>query len=146
MAFEIEHKYLVTCDCYKKLATDSFHIIQGYLSRVPERTVRIRIKNDSAYITVKGKSEGAGRLEYEYEIPKGDALEMLELCIPPILEKIRYHVTFQGHLWEVDEFMGDREGLVIAEIELISDEEEYPIPDFIGENVTGNPKYYNSNL
>ena len=146
MGFEIEHKYLVKSDSYKASATASFHIIQGYLSRDPERTVRIRIKNESAYITVKGKTYGVGRLEYEYEIPKGDALEMLELCVPPILEKIRYIVPFRNHIWEVDEFFGDQKGLILAEIELISDEDEYTVPDFIGEDVTGNPLYYNSNL
>ncbi len=146
MEFEIEHKYLVRNDRYKNLATESFHIIQGYLSREPQRTVRIRIKNESGFITVKGKNEGARRLEFEYGIPKKDALEMLNLCLPPILEKIRYHVDYEGHLWEVDEFLGDKMGLVTAEIELSDENETYNLPDFIGEEVTGNPKYYNSNL
>lgn len=146
MAFEIEHKYLVTNENYKNLATSKFHIYQGYLSREPERTVRVRIKTDRAYITVKGKNEGAKRLEFEYEIPKDDALKMLELCLQPILEKVRYNVPYKGKLWEVDEFLGSKKGLTLAEIELLSESETYVKPDFIGENVTGNPKYYNSNL
>ncbi|MDE6637222.1 MAG: CYTH domain-containing protein [Muribaculaceae bacterium] len=146
MAFEIEHKYLVTNDSYKKLATAKFHIFQGYLCRVPERTVRVRIKEDKAYITVKGKNEGAKRLEFEYEIPKEEAMTMLEICQSPILEKVRYNVPFDGKLWEVDEFLGSKNGLTLAEIELMSEGESYAKPDFIGENVTGNPKYYNSNL
>lgn len=146
MAFEIEHKYLVTNDNYKNLATSKFHIYQGYLSREPERTVRVRIKTDRAYITVKGKNEGTKRLEFEYEIPKEDALKMLELCQQPILEKVRYNVPYKGKLWEVDEFLGSKKGLILAEIELTTEGESYVKPDFIGENVTGNPKYYNSNL
>ncbi|MDE6695595.1 MAG: CYTH domain-containing protein [Muribaculaceae bacterium] len=146
MAFEIEHKYLVTNDCYKNLATAKFHIFQGYLCREPERTVRVRIKTDRAYITVKGKNEGAKRLEFEYEIPKEDALKMLEICQSPILEKVRYNVPYEGKLWEVDEFLGSKKGLTLAEIELESEGESYSKPGFIGENVTGNPKYYNSNL
>ena len=146
MAFEIEHKYLVTNDSYKKIAIAKFHIYQGYLSRQPERTVRVRIKNDRAYLTVKGKNEGSKRLEFEYEIPKEDAMKILKLCQTPILEKIRYNVPYEGKLWEVDEFMGTREGLVLAEIELTSEEESYAKPNFIGENVTGEPQYYNSNL
>lgn len=146
MAFEIEHKYLVTNDSYKKIAIAKFHIYQGYLSRQPERTVRVRIKNDRAYLTVKGKNEGSKRLEFEYEIPKDDAMKILKLCQTPILEKIRYNVPYEGKLWEVDEFMGTREGLVLAEIELTSEEESYAKPNFIGENVTGEPQYYNSNL
>lgn len=146
MAFEIEHKYLVTNDNYKNLATSKFHIYQGYLSREPERTVRVRIKTDRAYITIKGKNEGTKRLEFEYEIPKEDALKMLELCQQPILEKVRYNVPYKGKLWEVDEFLGSNKGLILAEIELTSEGESYDKPDFIGENVTGNSKYYNSNL
>ncbi len=146
MAFEIEHKYLVTNDSYKRIATAKYHIYQGYLSREPERTVRVRIKDDKAFLTIKGKNEGAKRLEFEYEIPKDDALKILELCQSPILEKIRYNVPYEGKLWEVDEFLGKREGLILAEIELESEQESYAKPDFIGENVTGDHQYYNSNL
>lgn len=146
MAFEIEHKYLVKNDSYVSLITESIPIFQGYLSRSPERTVRIRIKKDKGYITIKGKNTGALRLEFEYEIPIEDAKNMMTMCIPPILEKIRHIVPFEGHVWEVDEFLGNNAGLVTAEIELSSEDEEYAVPEFVGENITGNPAYYNSNL
>lgn len=146
MALEIEYKYLVKNDNYKAMATASFRIRQGYLSRVPERVVRVRTKGDRGYLTVKGKNSGAVRLEYEYEIPFEDATGMLELCQSPIIDKIRYIVPYEGHTWEVDEFLSPRSGLVTAEIELGSADERYLKPDFIGEDVTGNPEYYNSNL
>lgn len=146
MAFEIEYKYLVKNDGYKTLATSFSRISQGYLCRQPERTVRVRIRDDKGYLTVKGKNSGALREEFEYSVPYDDAVKMLGMCEPPILEKIRYVVPFKGHVWEVDEFSGCRSGLVTAEIELASPEEEYAIPEFIGENVTGNQAYYNSNL
>ncbi len=146
MAFEIEYKYLVKNDGYKALATSFSRISQGYLCKLPERTVRIRIRDDKGFLTVKGKNTGAVREEFEYSIPYEDAVKMLGMCIPPILEKMRYLVPFKGHIWEVDEFLGSRNGLVTAEVELSSAEEEYEIPEFIGENVTGNPAYYNSNL
>ncbi len=146
MAFEIEYKYLVKNDSFRALATSFSHISQGYLCRQPERTVRVRIRDDKGYLTVKGKNAGAVRVEFEYTIPLEDALKMLDMCIPPILEKTRYIVPFKGHVWEVDEFSGSRSGLVTAEVELSSADEDYEIPEFIGENVTGNPSYYNSNL
>lgn len=146
MAIEIEYKYLVKNDNYKAMATSKVRIRQGYLNREPERTVRVRVKGEKGFLTVKGKNSGASRLEFEYEIPKADAEEMLTLCMPPILDKTRYIVPFDGHVWEVDEFHGIREGLVTAEIELHTEEESYSIPNFIGKNVTGNPQYYNSNL
>lgn len=146
MGIEIEHKYLVKNDLYKSQASSCHHIVQGYLNRDPERTVRIRIRDEKAYLTVKGKNHGATRLEFEYDIPVDDALRMMRICEGTVIEKIRYHVNYEGHLWEVDEFSGSHEGLVTAEIELKSESEEYSLPDFIGENVTGNKAYYNSNL
>ncbi len=146
MALEIEHKYLVKNDGFKSLSSDSIRILQGYLCRDPERTVRVRIKGNRGYLTVKGKNEGSIRQEFEYEIGIKDASDMLAMCIPPILEKIRHIVPYDGHIWEVDEFMGEKAGLVTAEIELKSADEEYEIPRFIGEDVTGDPSYYNSNL
>lgn len=146
MGLEIEHKYLVKNDNYKGMATATYRIRQGYLNRDPERTVRVRTKGEKGYLTVKGKTRGATRLEFEYEIPVEDAEMMLGLCESPVLDKVRYIVPYKGHTWEVDEFLGDREGLVTAEIELPSEEERYDIPDFIGKNVTGDPRYYNSNL
>ena len=146
MSLEIEHKYLVKNDNYRKMSVKSSHTIQGYLSRMPERTVRIRIKDDIAFLTIKGKNSGAVRKEFEYEIPITDAKELISMCEPPVIEKIRHIVPFSSHTWEVDEFLGSRKGLVTAEIELGDPDEIYDIPDFVGENVTGNPIYYNSNL
>lgn len=146
MSLEIEHKYLVKNDKYREMSVKSIHMIQGYICRIPERTVRIRIKDDKAFLTIKGKNYGAVRKEFEYEIPLADAKDLIMMCQPPLIEKIRHIVPFNSHTWEVDEFMGSRKGLVTAEIELEYDNEIYDIPDFIGENVTGNPTYYNSNL
>ncbi|MDD2961295.1 MAG: CYTH domain-containing protein [Muribaculaceae bacterium] len=147
MATEIEHKYLVINDEYKKLASDSHHIKQAYISRNKERTVRVRILDNSGFITIKGKNIGDTRSEYEYQIPKVDAEELIaNLCEPFVLEKIRYIVSYMGNTWEVDEFKGELEGLIIAEIEIPYSEYEYGKPDFIGENVTDDPRYYNSNL
>lgn len=146
MAVEIEHKYLVKNDNYKSMSTSHTHILQGYLSREPERTVRVRVRGDKGYLTVKTKNVGASRKEYEYEIPVEDAYQMLDICLSPVLDKTRYLVPDSDHVWEVDEFHGDKEGLVTAEIELASENETYVLPLFIGENVTGKPQYYNSNL
>lgn len=146
MGLEIEHKYLVNDDSYRSMSSSVREIRQGYLSRVPERTVRVRTVDDKGYITVKGLTRGFVRLEYEYEIPAEDARELLGLCQPPILEKRRYIVDYAGKKWEVDEFMGHLSPLVLAEIELASEDERYDLPPFIGKNVTGDPRYYNSNL
>ncbi len=146
MALEIEYKYLVKNDSFRGLSRESLRISQGYLSKDPERTVRVRIKGDRGFLTIKGKNTGAIRKEFEYEIPIEDAEQLLNMCIPPILEKIRHIVPYEGHTWEVDEFFGSHAGLVTAEIELSTPDEEYAIPSFVGENVTGNPAYYNSNL
>ncbi|MDE5998358.1 MAG: CYTH domain-containing protein [Muribaculaceae bacterium] len=146
MSLEIEHKFLVKDNSYKSLFSYSVHISQGYLCKEPERTVRVRIKDDKGFLTIKGKNSGAVRAEFEYEISLEDAKKLLSMCVPPILEKIRYIVPFEGHIWEVDEFLGNKVGLVTAEIELKSDDEEYLLPNFVGENVTDNPNYYNSNL
>ncbi|MBO5445057.1 MAG: CYTH domain-containing protein [Muribaculaceae bacterium] len=146
MGLEIEYKYLVKNTNFKAMAESSLRIRQGYLSRNPERVVRVRTKGDRGYLTVKGKNHGASRLEFEYEIPFEDAEKMLSLCEGQLLDKIRYLVPYEGHVWEVDEFLGNRLGLVTAEIELESEDTPFSIPDFIGENVTGNPAYYNSNL
>lgn len=146
MATEIEHKYLVKNDTYRSLATESWPISQGYLSRDPERTVRVRIKGDRGYLTVKGINRGAVRSEFEYEISKDDAETMLGMCVAPIVSKTRYIVPFGGHIWEVDEFSGALKGLVTAEIELNTEAESYDMPDFAGRNVTGDPAFYNSNL
>lgn len=146
MAFEIEHKYLVEGESYKEMASGSVEIRQGYLNRDPHRTVRIRTAGRKGFITVKGKNDGDTRLEFEYEIPFDDALEMLGLCEPGIIEKRRWFVDYGGFRWEVDEYLGARKGLTVAEVELPSSGVGYPLPPFAGTNVTGDPRYYNSNL
>ncbi len=146
MAFEIEHKYLVKDESYKDMAYTKVEIRQGYLNRLPQRTVRVRTKGDKGYLTVKGINEGDKRLEFEYEVPFKDALEMLEICEPGIIHKTRWLVDYEGNIWEVDEYHGSHEGMTVAEIEIPDSSYKYTIPPFIGENVTGNPAYYNSNL
>jgi CYTH domain-containing protein len=146
MAREIERKFLVTADSYRELAQGT-HYRQGYLNSQKERVVRIRTIDDQGFITVKGITKGATRLEYEYEISVSDANEMLnELCEQPIIEKHRYKIPMDGFVWEIDEFHGENEGLTVAEIELESEDQEYPKPDWVGEEVTGDARYYNSNL
>jgi len=143
---EIEHKYLVSDSTYKDLSTGSEEIIQGYLSKDPQRTVRIRRRGNRCFITVKGKNNGDTRQEFEYEIPQADFEAMLHLCLPGVITKRRWIVPFGGYIWEVDEFSGNLQGLVLAEIELESSHRRYPLPPFVGQDVTGNPAYYNSNL
>ncbi|MCD8386735.1 MAG: CYTH domain-containing protein [Bacteroidales bacterium] len=145
MPLEIERKFLVPDESFKPLAVKATHIRQGYLSTNPDATVRIRITDDEAWITVKSKNHGATRGEWEYAIPVGDAEEMLRLCSSG-LEKTRYIVPWEGHTWEIDEFAGKLQGLTVAEIELKQENENFAIPPFVGEEVTGNPYYYNSNL
>lgn len=146
MALEIEHKYLVCGTSYRDMASEHHTIRQGYLNRLPERTVRVRTLDRRGFLTVKGKNTGDVRLEFEYEIPYADALELLSLCEEGIVEKTRYIVLFGGLEWEVDEFHGTREGLVVAEVEIPESGAIYSIPPFASQNVTGDPRYFNSNL
>lgn len=146
MAKEIEHKYTVVSDSYKSMQASETRICQGYLSRDPERTVRVRIAGDSGFLTIKGKTCGDAREEFEYGIPVVDAEAMLALCAPPVISKIRHYVPFGGYVWEVDEYLGDLSPLTVAEIELAESTRSYPLPSFIGKEVTGDPRYYNSNL
>lgn len=147
MATEIEHKYLVIDNSYKEIASSHIDICQGYLSTDKARTVRIRIAGNKAFITIKGKTIGDTRPEYEYPIPLADATLMLDnLCHQPIIRKTRHIVPFNGNTWEIDEFKGALEGLTLAEIEIPSSEYKYDIPPFIGKNVTNDARYYNSNL
>lgn len=146
MAIEIEHKYLVTDKTYREEASERLEIRQGYLNRMPERTVRVRTVDEKGFLTIKGKNKGDTRHEFEYEIPYKDALEILSLCEPGIIDKTRYKVKFDNLVWEIDEYHGSREGLVVAEVEIPYSDYQYSLPSFIGENVTGNPRYYNSNL
>jgi adenylate cyclase len=146
MGKEIERKFLVSSDSWAEGAAGT-PIRQGYLSSQPERTVRVRLAGGKATLTIKGLSRGATRDEYEYEIPKSDADLMLDqLCERPILEKTRYRVPFRGLTWEVDVFGGDNEGLVVAEVELGSEDQAVELPPWVGREVTGEPRYSNSNL
>lgn len=147
MATEIEHKFAVKNDSYKSRIEKKFGIIQGYLSRDKDRTVRVRIIGDEAFLTIKGITIGCSRSEFEYPIPVSDALIIIEdMCLKPLIEKTRNIVMHDGDKWEIDEFHGDMDGLVLAEIEIPYKEYKYSIPSFVGENVTNNPLYYNSNI
>jgi CYTH domain-containing protein len=148
MALEIERKFLVKDDSYKVMAFSSSRIAQGYICSARGRTVRIRIRDEKGYLTIKGPSDsaGLGRYEWEQEIPLEDARELMKLCEPGIIDKTRYLVQSVNHIFEVDEFYGDNEGLVIAEVELKSEDESYEKPVFVGEEVTGDVRYYNSFL
>lgn len=146
MSTEIEHKYLVTGDSYMSMATSSAFIRQGYLNVDPLRTVRVRTIDDKAFITIKGITEGDTRQEFEYPIPLKDAESMLHLSVTRVISKRRYYVPFKNKVWEVDRFEGDLYPLVIAEIELADSNEQYELPPFTGQDVTGEPKYYNSVL
>lgn len=146
MGIEIERKYIVATDEYKKMSVGSHSIIQGYLSAVPQRTVRVRIYDQQAFLTIKGLTTNLSRQEYEYEIPLQDAREMLEMCEHAPLSKTRYIVEYDGKKWEIDEFHNQLEGLVIAEIELDDSNESFSLPPFVGREVTGDPAYYNSTL
>lgn len=146
MGKEIERKFLIKGDEWKKLGKGTVYR-QGYLSTVKERVVRVRTIDDKGYLTIKGINRGATRLEYEYEIPLQDANEMLdELCERPLIEKTRYVVPYAGLKWEIDEFAGENQGLVFAEVELTNENQKIELPDWIGEEVTGDPRYFNSNL
>lgn len=150
MVKEIERKFLVTSLDFKAVASVSFLIKQAYISRTPERTVRVRIAGARAYLTVKGKASesGVSRSEWEYQIPLADAQDLLEICEPGIIDKTRYEILFPGSnlKFEVDEFHGKHEGLIIAEIELLHEDQEFPRPAWLGKEVTGDPNYYNAKL
>lgn len=138
---------MVISDSYKAMATARHEIAQGYLSREPERTVRVRLRDDEGFITIKGENRGAARDEYEYPIPASDARSIIDtLCEGTVVSKTRFIVPFAGMTWEIDEFHGRHEGLIIAEIELPDESVEYELPPFVGKKVTGDPRYYNSNL
>ena len=146
MAEEIERKFLVRGEEWKALAKGTSYR-QGYLNSIKERTVRVRTIADKGYLTVKGITTGATRSEYEYEIPAVEADAMLtDLCEKPLIEKNRYKITMGNHIWEIDEFFGENRGLVVAEVELKSEDQAFQKPQWIGEEVTGDPRYFNSNL
>lgn len=147
MGCEIERKFLVRNNDYITMSTDRVRIMQGYLSVRKEATVRVRLWNDLGFITVKGINHGAVRSEWEYPIPADDVRDMLaRIADGGVIDKTRYVVPFGGHTWEVDCFHGRLEGLIIAEVELGDEHEIVDLPSFVGEEVTGNPQYYNSNL
>ena len=146
MAKEIERKFLIASDAWRGLAPGTTYR-QGYLSTVKERTVRVRTIDDKGFLTIKGITVGATRAEYEYTIPAADATEMLDdLCERPIIEKVRYKIQFEGLIWEVDEFLGVNAGLTVAEVELTAEDQAFEKPAWIGDEVTGDPRYYNANL
>ncbi|MBE9240617.1 CYTH domain-containing protein [Synechocystis salina] len=146
MAVEIERKFLVEDDRWRSLA-QGYLYRQGYIATQDLTTVRIRTIGDQAYLTIKGKNTGMTRLEFEYEIPAVDANQILtELCSPPLIEKYRYCLDYQGKTWEVDEFLGDNQGLILAEVELTDADEQISLPPWIGEEVTNDARYYNVNL
>lgn len=145
---EVERKFLVTSDAYKNEAQTQTRIVQGFLSTDPERTVRVRIKGDTGFLTIKGKGNDTGttRFEWETQISFTDATDLVDLCQAVILEKIRYEIPIGKHVFEVDEFLGENKGLIIAEVELLHEDEVFEKPDWLGEEVTGVTKYYNSQL
>lgn len=147
MAKEIERKFLVVNDSFKSMSCQRKYIRQGYLSWQKEATVRVRISDDEAYLTIKGISLKATRDEWEYPIPISDAQDMLNRLVDgAVIEKYRYIVEYGKNRWEVDEFVGIHAGLIVAEIELKAENDTFPLPPFIGEEVTGNAAYYNSSL
>lgn len=145
MAKEIERKFLIIGP-YRMYATKHSRIVQGYISKDPGRTVRIRTNGDKSYITIKGQGNEAGtsRFEWEREISHEDAKNLFQLCLSGIIEKIRYIIPFEGHNFEVDEFLGDNQGLCIGEIELSDENESFSKPSWLGKEVTGDRRYYNS--
>lgn len=146
MPTEIERKFLVTGDTWRSLAV-GVRYSQGYITASPRRTVRVRVRGEQAYLTIKGETRGISRAEYEYAIPLQDALEMLQtLCDPPLIEKTRYRIDLEGLVWEVDEFAGENQGLIMAEVELQDADQAIDLPDWIGLEVSDDPRYYNSNL
>lgn len=147
MAKEIERKFKVCNDGFKSLAFGCVLIKQGYLSVNPDATVRVRIIGNKAFFTVKGRNKGCVRDEWEIPVDIDVAFEILEKCAShSMIEKVRYYVRYKGYVWEIDEFGGRNKGLVIAEVELHDLDEQPDIPDFVGQEVTGDPAYYNSNL
>lgn len=147
MPIEIERKFLVHQEKWEALEKPlGNHFRQGYLLTDTQKTIRVRETSEKGFITIKGVSVGATRTEYEYEIPKLEAKELLDQFAISELSKMRYEIPFENHIWEVDEFFGDNKGLIVAEIELTSENEKFNLPDWIADEVTEDDRYYNSNL
>jgi adenylate cyclase len=147
MAIETERKFLVKGE-FRHLAVQEIKITQSYLAAEPDKTIRLRLSDNNAFLTIKSRknSETISRNEWEFQIPAADAVEMMDLCLPGKIVKTRYLIPSAGHTFEVDVFHDKNDGLVIAEIELSSENEKFEKPDWLGEEVTGKPEYYNSNL
>lgn len=146
MGKEIERKFLVRGDAWRELASGTVYR-QGYLSTAKERTVRVRTIDDKGFLTIKGITKGVSRAEYEYNIPVSEAKAMLDdLCERPLIEKTRYKIQIEELIWEVDEFHGENNGLILAEVELQSEDQKFTTPDWIDKEVSGDPRYFNSNL
>lgn len=145
MAVEIERKFLVVSDAWRD-GPPGVRMAQGYLSREPGRTVRVRIAGDKGFLTIKGPVSGISRAEFEYEIPADEARELLAMCPRPWIDKIRHERRHDGRCWEVDEFLGDNAGLVVAEIELDDAAAEFALPAWAGREVSDDPRYFNSRL
>jgi adenylate cyclase len=147
MAIEIERKFLINKEGWQEATKEKGKVIkQGYMLTDPSKTIRVRVAGVKAFLTIKGKSTGASRLEYEYEIPKQDAEELLENFCAAVISKIRYKVNYGNHTWEVDEFSGDNSGLIVAEIELTHEQETFELPEWVEKEVTDDKRYFNSNL
>lgn len=143
---EIERKFLVVSDQWRALATGTLYR-QGYIPTLDDRTVRVRIAGQQGYLTIKGKTQGIARSEFEYQIPVEDAAQLLDtICEAPLIEKYRYRIPLDGLVWEVDEFLGENQGLIIAEVELEDVAQAIALPSWIGQEVSGELRYYNSNL
>lgn len=146
MAVEIERKFLVRNESWRKDVQENFSIKQGYLNSDTARNVRVRIKGEKGFLTIKGKTKNISRVEFEYEIPLFDAKELIKLCVKPIIEKVRHEIVYDGNTWEIDEFFGENKGLVIAELELKSEHQIYNSPEWIGKEVSNDSRFYNSSL
>lgn len=146
MAAEIEHKYLVLDSSYQAMASEHHTLTQAYLSREKGRTVRVRIWDNSAFLTVKGPNQGLQRAEFEYEIPVSDARQLIGLCPAPVIRKTRWIVPHEGNRWEIDEFHADLQGLVTAELEVPSADYQFALPPFVGREVSDDRRFYNSQL
>ena len=144
MGTEIEKKYLIVNDDWRKESDEGTYMVQGYMGTNEKSSIRIRIHGETANLNIKSSTIGITRSEYDYPVPIDEAKEILEtLCDRPYVEKTRYHVMYEGHEWEIDVFAGDNDGLIVAEIELGSVDEEFKLPDWIGEDVSDDPRYYN---
>lgn len=146
MGVEIERKFLVAGEGWRQMATTRTCFSQGYLSRDPARTVRVRVAGDAAFLTIKGATRGATRAEFEYAIPPADARQLLAMSDGPVVEKVRHLCPHAGMTWEVDEFLGANAGLIVAEIELQFESQSFDRPSWLGEEVTGDARYVNANL